>query len=393
MSSTSLSGARMRSHNGRLVLASLRDQPLSRAQLAEQLGLTPSAITRIVADLIQRGLVEETGKLTGIGAGRRGITLGLSNRLAGIGIDARVDRTVLVYREMGGTTLRRWELPMPVRPSPEDFVNVVADAVASLEADSEHVITGVGMAVPGLLTADRRGIRQSRYLGWTDVAIVDALEARLGLPVGLRHVAECAAIANARQPELEDCARLLHVQVGAGLGLALTRNRELDETLPVGWGGAGHVLVGDPRRQCVCGRRGCIDATVGFEAFAQPGLAAGLVSPPGPEAMRVFAAEVAERAERGQAWAVEAVEQLVEDLARAIAVFVSLELPDAVTLGGYPLALGESFVARVGDRLAENLAAPSPLVTTSIQDEASGIGAAMVGLNQIMIRHSTEEAA
>lgn len=384
MTVSTLSGARMRSHNGRLVLALLRNEPLSRSQLADRLGLTPSAITRIVADLVERGLVEETGKLSAAGAGRRAITLGLSNRLAGIGIDARVDRTVLLHQDVGGTVLRRWELPMPERPDPDVFVEVVAEAVASVVADADHELTGVGLAFPGLLTPDRRVVAQSRYWGWSDVPLVDALERRLGHAIGLRHVAECAALANARQPELDGCDRLLHVQVGAGLGLALTRHRALDESHPVGWGGAGHVLVGDPNRLCLCGRRGCIDTTVGFAAFAAPGLAAGLMPPPGPDAMYQFAAEVAQLADAGEEWAVASLGELEHHLARAMAMFVSLELPDRVTLGGYPLALGASFLSRIGDRLGDNLAAPSPLVTTAIQDQASSIGAAMVGLDQLL---------
>ncbi|MDO5534728.1 MAG: ROK family protein [Propionibacteriaceae bacterium] len=392
MTST-LSGARMRSHNGRLVLATLRDQALSRRQLAGQLGLTPSAITRIVADLMERGLVEETGKVTAPGAGRPHTTLGLSDRLAGIGIDARVDRTVLLYTEMGGTVLHREELPLSTRPSPEEFTATVAAAIRSVAADATHTLTGVGMAFPGQLTSDRQGVARSHYLGWEHVSLVPELEERLGLPVGLRHVAECAAIANARQPELEDCSRLLHVQVGAGLGLAMTRNRDLDETLPVGWGGGGHVLVGDPTRPCVCGRRGCVDTVVGFEAIAAPGRAAGITVAPGPDAMQRFAAEVGRAADdEGQPWALAVVDELTEHLARAMAVFVSLEVPDRITLGGYPLALGARFLDGVSTRLAENLASPSPLVTTSIGDRASSLGAAMVGLNQIMTPTRFEEA-
>lgn len=392
MTTSTLSGARMRSHNGRLVLATLRDQGLSRRQLAEQLGLTPSAITRIVADLMERGLVEETGKVAATGAGRPQTTLGLSDRLAGIGIDARVDRTVLMYMEMGGKVLHRKEIPLSPRPEPEVFTEAVSRAIDAVVDGTSHTVTGIGMAFPGQLTPDRQGVQRSHYLGWSNVSLVPQLEERLGLPVGLRHVAECAAIANARQPELEDCGRVLHIQIGAGLGLALTRNRDLDETLPVGWGGGGHVLVGDPAKPCVCGRRGCVDTVVGFEAIAAPGRAAGVSVAPGPGMMQRFAAEVGRRADAGEPWAVEALTELEEHLARAMAVFVSLEVPDKITLGGYPLALGEAFLARLDTRLADNLASDSPLVLTRIGDRASGIGAAMVGLNQIMNLPALDDA-
>lgn len=383
MTST-LSGARMRSHNGRLVLATLRDKAQSRSQLAERLDLTPSAITRIVADLMQRGFVQETGRSSTNGAGRPHTLLGLSDQLAGIGIDARVDRTVLVAMEPRGRILHRHEILLPPRPQPETFIAAVATAIEAVIADIPHTIVGIGVAFPGRLTPDRQGIQQAPYLGWSDVALVPTLEDRLGLPVGLRHVAESAAIANARQPELEDCSRLLHVQIGAGLGLAMTRNRDLDPSLPVGWGGAGHVPVGDPAKSCVCGRRGCVDTVVGFEAIAASGRAVGVQVTPGPDLMQRFAEEIGRLADAGEVWARTTLDDLEEHLARALSVFVALEVPDRVTLGGYPLALGDRFLANLHRRLADNLASDSPLVTTRIGDAASGIGAAMVGINQII---------
>ncbi len=376
------SGSAMRSHNEALVIASLRDDaPLSRAQIAEHLDLTRAAISRIIASMEERGLVQETGTRAAGGSGRPGRHLELSNSWVGIGLDARVDRTELVCLGMGGRVLRRESFDVPERPSPEEFVAVASRAINRLRGSMEQRFTGIGVALPGRMSDDRLEVKRSHHFGWDDVPLAHMLSEQTDLPVGLRHGAECAAIANARQPELAGSSRLLHVQVGSGLGLALTRNRDLDDTLPVGWGGAGHALLGDPERLCICGRHGCVDTVVGFEAFASRGRAAGFEDVAAEQGMDRFAALVSRQAASGQRWAVESLEELAEDLGRILAVFITIELPDSVTLGGYVAALGNAFLDQLDEIVSRHMVADSPIRRTSLGTDAPGLGAAMVGLN------------
>ncbi len=381
------SGSVMRSHNEGLVIACLRDDaPLSRAQVAERLDLTRAAISRIIASMEERGLVQETGTRTAGGSGRPGRHLELSNAWAGIGLDARVDRTELVSLGMGGQVLRRMTLDVPKNPTPEQFVMVASRSIAALRASMPQKFTGVGVALPGRMSEDRLAVSRSHHFGWDDVPLARMLSEHVHLPVGLRHGAECAAVANARQPELAGRDRLLHVQVGSGLGLALTRNRDLDATLPVGWGGAGHALLGDPERLCICGRHGCVDTVVGFEAFASRGRAAGFGDVAAEQGMDAFATLVSREAGAGQPWAADSLEELAEDLGRILTVFITIEVPDGVTVGGYVAALGDRFRDRLDEVVSTHLAGESPMVRTSLGSAAPGLGAAMVGLSLIAVQ-------
>lgn len=379
-----LSGSRIRSHNERLVVALLRDHaPLTRAQLSERLGLTRAAMSRIVGSMIERNVIDECGANEASGAGRPGTNLELSKRWAGFGIDARSDRSELLALELGGATLGRQVLALPTRPTPAQFVEAVSETLTSHLRSFDHEPTGLGIAIPGTISNDRRTVLLSHHFGWENVPLVELLSERIDLPIALRHGAECAAIANARQPALSESQRLLHVQIGTGLGLALTRNRDLDETLPVGWGGAGHVSLGDPTSRCVCGRQGCVDTIVGFGAFAGAGLSAGLSLPAGLDGMTDFAHQMGALAEQGHPFAIDALESLATKLGRILSVFITIEVPDSVTLGGYVTALGEPFLDRLDEVLSSHLLASSPIVRTELGARAAAIGAAMVGLNLI----------
>lgn len=250
--SAPLSGTVMRSTNERHVLACLRDhEPISRADLADRLGLTRAAITRIVADLIERGYITESGLNVGR-PGRPSTRLELSRRWASIGFDSRAHRTEIVAMEMGGRVLHRELLELPGGIPADQYVSLLASSVQRIRAAIPHQLAGVGVALPGRLSEDRTIVEKTHFFPWDSFPLVRELTAALdGVPVGLRHNAECAAIANARQPELAGRDRLLHLQVGIGLGIALTRNQDLDDTLPVGWGGAGHVQLGEDRKSVV----------------------------------------------------------------------------------------------------------------------------------------------
>ncbi|MDO5678500.1 MAG: ROK family transcriptional regulator [Propionibacteriaceae bacterium] len=383
--SAPLSGTVMRSTNERHVLATLRDhEPISRADLADRLGLTRAAITRIVADLIERGYISESGLNLGR-PGRPSTRLELSRDWMGIGFDSRANRTEVVALEMGGRLLHREFLELPDAIPATDYVELLASCVQRIRTSLPHTLAGVGVALPGRLSEDRTIVEKTHFFPWDNFPLERELSQALNdLPVGLRNNAECAAIANARQPELAGRSRLLHIQVGIGLGMALTRNQDLDETLPVGWGGAGHVQLGDMARQCVCGRYGCIDTVVGFPAFSRRAVAQGIPVPDGPDAMDEMAALIAERARAGEMWAVDSIDELRVALTRVLSLFITIEVPDALTLGGYVLALGDDFMDRLSESVAYQLRSPSPIIRTTIEDHAAGLGAAMVGLNQIM---------
>lgn len=375
----------MRSTNERHVLACLRDhEPVSRAELAQRLGLTRAAITRIVADLIERGYISESGLNIGR-PGRPSTRLELSRDWAGFGFDTRANRTEIVALEMGGRVLHRELLELPDQMPADDYVALLSESVRRIRTNFDHKLAGVGVALPGRLSEDRTVVEKTHFFPWDDYPMAARLsEALDGTPVGLRHNAECAAIANARAPEVGGRGRLLHLQVGIGLGMALTRNQDLDETLPVGWGGAGHVQLGDMNRRCVCGRYGCIDTVVGFPAFSRRALASGVPMPTGPDSMDEMAATIASHARAGQMWAQDSIDELRIALTRIASLFITIEVPDALTLGGYVLALGDGFFDELSGSVEAQLRIPSPIIRTSIEDQAAGQGAAMVGLNQIM---------
>ena len=76
-----------RQNRAAVLLRLHRHGGLSRKRLASMLGLTPAAVTKIAAELIEEGLVFEDGPLASTGVGRREILLRLNpNAFCSLGV-------------------------------------------------------------------------------------------------------------------------------------------------------------------------------------------------------------------------------------------------------------------------------------------------------------------
>lgn len=381
-----LSQRGMRSRNELLILRAVRDKgPLSRAQLSDRLGMTRMGVGRIVASLMERRLLVETETIGGQ-PGRPHVLLDMDRTSwAVVGIDMRVDRTRIMAADLSGSILAEDAFSFASVPGPREAAETIRAACDRLRNGLSQEVGGVAIALPAQLSEDRRVVVESSLLGWRDAQFADAFEAGVaGTPVAYRHVAECAAIANAWAPGFADVDRLLHLQVGAGTGMAITRGRNLDERWSPG-SGTGHIPLGNSADLCSCGRRGCLDASIGFDSFLQATKSSGVPLKQGPDAMQSYAAAIGRRADSdGHAKA--AIEGIADVLARTITVLASLESPQAVTLGGYPLAIGAPLLKALDERLAQWFGTELPLRESPLGDDASTLGAVQVAVDEFLGR-------
>src|SRR4030081_3560266 len=83
----------MRARNLEVVLGEVgRGGPLTRAALAERTRLTKSTVSKLVADLLEAGLLAESGIIRAGERGRPGVEVSLSgHRVAALGLEVNVD--------------------------------------------------------------------------------------------------------------------------------------------------------------------------------------------------------------------------------------------------------------------------------------------------------------
>lgn len=241
---------------------------LSRQELAERTGLTPQAVSKIVARLRADGLVEEAGRRPSTG-GKPGTGLRLAAR-AGYAVGVHLDGETLsaVLTDLAGRTVAEHAEPLDLAGPVPAVLDAAAARVAALAARAPGAgrTVGVGVGMRGPLD-HRTGVlhRVTGYPHWAGVRLRDALERRLALPVAVDKDTNAAALsvlaappAPARSGPAGESLAYLHL--GAGLGAALVLDGTLYRGGRTGAGEFGHQAVDLDGPRCTCGNRGCLEA-------------------------------------------------------------------------------------------------------------------------------------
>ena len=321
-----------RPHDGRksnlaLVTQSLYDEPqLTRADLARLTGLTKVTISDIVSELIDEGLVRETGITTGLRPGKPAATL-----------DVREDTFDIMALDLAGPEILRAGL-YSVRGAKRDEVSanlegrtgedataLTVDLARDCAGKATRPILGIGVGSPGAVDAFGTVIAAPN-LDWHGVPLQDIISTRLGLPTVVQNDANTAVIAE--KAFADGSSTLLRVQITRGVGAGIL----LSGSLVLGTSGAageiGHVVIDRQGALCSCGKRGCLETWISV-----PSLRARLAKK-GSSSHEILA---------------EAGRRLGMALAPVVA---ALDLQDVI-LGGPEDLLGGSFISACAELICE----------------------------------------
>jgi predicted NBD/HSP70 family sugar kinase len=363
--------------------------PLSRAALAERMGLNRSTILALTAELTSAGLVrEERPRETGR-AGRPSLVVRPEHdRWYVLAFDVAVDRVVAARVALGGAILDRREA---VRPRAgvdlETVVGVLAGFGRELHRAAAPQARCVGTAASycGMIRPGDGMVRYGPDLGWVDQAFGAELgrQLGLGLPVPVGNEAHLGALAEQQRGAGTGFENLiyLHGDVGVGGGIIVGGG------LLGGDGGygceVGHMVINPyDGRPCLCGSRGCLEAEVGERALLDTaGRPADLI---GHDAVR----EVVAAAGEGEPAAREAVERIGDWLGIGVANLINLFNPGVVIFGGMLRDVYRGSAAQVRARIATNVLPVSrervQLRTAALGYDATLVGAAELGFADLL---------
>jgi len=253
----------MKEINRTLVLDLIRlRSPISRTQIARDSGLNKATLTALINDLISEGYVLEVG-YGHSDVGRKPVLLRFNGQIGTVfGLDIGVDYLKFVVTDLTANVLFAHEQTLP------DSTNVAAilDAcVLGFDACRAHLptmqgaLSGVGVAVPGLVDHRSGTVLHAPNLGWHDVPLQSLLEERVGQPVWVDNEANVAALAEQRYGSARDLADFVYISAGIGIGTGLiSSGRPLRGANGMA-GEFGHMTIDLDGPLCRCGNRGCLE--------------------------------------------------------------------------------------------------------------------------------------
>jgi predicted NBD/HSP70 family sugar kinase len=274
------------------VLALLaRQGPLSRAEIAERLELSPATVTTITRRLLADGLVAEGGPRTPQ-AGRPSIPVVLVPGAAhAIGVQVAHEHVTLVLTRLDASTVHD-----ETRKFDPEAPGAVGRLAGFIRAEIEHAaasglsLLGVGVAVPGVVDPETGTLRMSVRLGWTGLPLAERLRAELGLPVFVDNDISAVTAAERLFGRGADRSDFVLVAIGQGVGLGMVLDGAPYRGAVGAAGELGHVPVLPDGPVCSCGNRGCLETQVSTEALLRRARDLGVIAHDGDlDALRAAA--------------------------------------------------------------------------------------------------------
>jgi fructokinase len=220
--------------------------------------------------------------------------------------------------------------------TPRDYIPAVK-AVAALvdgllaEYGQPH-IPGIGMAIPGSMSPRSGLVRNANSTFLNGRAFGEDLAQATGRAIRLANDANCFALSEAIDGAGAGFSSVFGVILGTGCGGGLVIDGLLVEGAGLVAGEFGHTPLPWPEADeypgptCWCGKRGCLETWISGPAFeADFARSAGAPVP---------AAEIATRALDREPQAAQALDRLVDRIARGLSSVINIVDPAMIVLGG-----------------------------------------------------------
>ena len=314
-----------------------------------------------------------------------------------LGVDLGGTKIAVAVVSARGEVLGEQRVKTPGREGPEAVIDALCEAVRQA-AESAGVglknITAGGVGAPGPIDVRAgRVVAPPNLPGWTDVALGELLQERLGFPIRLENDANVAGLAEHRFGAGRGCSPLVYLTVSTGIGGALLVQGKLYAGATGAAGEFGHMILLPDGPLCGCGGRGCLEALASGTAIAnraqeivRRGVASLLTERYAKRPNRITAEIVSSFAEAGDVEAKRILDHAMASLGMGVAGLVNALNPQRVVIGGGLSGLGPRLfepVRRAVARHANPVAAGAvTIVPAELGDRVGVLGAAALAMGK-----------
>ena len=374
---------------------------ISRTGLAEEMGLTRAAVTLIVNDLLENGVILEA-ESRAIPNGRPPVVLEINPKRGLVAaVDMGATHVNIALADFSAKIIEETSFPFDIKQGPQVCLSEVRRILQELldrYGISISEIMAVGVGVPGPVIKDAGMVMSPPIMpGWDRFPIRQTLEEAWGCPVSLNNDAELGALGEWAYGAGRGEKNLAFIKVESGIGAGLIINQQIYGGTTGSAGEIGHITIEENGPLCTCGNHGCMEAFAGGNAIAiqarkmvQPGKRTLLSNIP---LENITAREVAESARRGDLPSQEIIMRAGTFIGIAIAGVVNLFNPSAVIIGGGVAQAGDllttSIRQAVRDRSLHASEQSVHITTAMLGQRSSLIGATVQAIN-IAIHDATE---
>jgi predicted NBD/HSP70 family sugar kinase len=321
---------RNRAHNRRVVLEVIRlHGNLGRTEIARRAHLTAQAVTNIVDELIEDGMLIELGRLRS-GRGQPPIQFGLNpNGPLTAGVEIATDHMVAVLLDLSGGIKAQAIVPLE-ETGPGHIPGRVASEIERLRRSrraGKSRLLGVGVVMPGPFEIEgMSSVGPATLPGWTGIDPVPLLEAATGETVALDNDANAAAVGERLYGAGRQIANFCFLYFGVGVGLGVIQEGRPLRGAYGNAGEIGHIGVTPRNRPAHYGPEGSLERFASVYALRERLAAAGIKAGGVGDIQALF--------DRRDPVMLDWIAEAADYLAPTVSMLENIFDPEAVIFGG-----------------------------------------------------------
>ncbi|MEO8109692.1 MAG: ROK family protein [Ginsengibacter sp.] len=371
---------------------------LSCADLYIRINKSFPLITKLLNELMEEGLVIETGYAISTG-GRRPLTYAIKEDVmyvVSVAMDQFVTRvSIMDMQNKSITEVEKIELDLAGN---EKALLVLIEKIENTIQSSgipKSKISGVGIGMPGFVNAEK-GINYT-FLKASQKSISHTISERIGIPVYIDNDSSLVALAEQRFGAAIDKKNAMVLNIGWGIGLGLILNGQLFRGHDGFAGEFSHIPLFNNGKLCGCGKSGCLETETSLVTIiekAKEGLKSGRLSKiniPATAHLGQAIEIIMHAAQNGDRFAVELFTEAGYNIGRGVAILIHLLNPEIVILSGRGSSAGKVLMAPIQQALNEHCI---PRLSHSTELEISTLGymAELIGAAALVMENFEKEA-
>lgn len=302
----------------------------------------------------------------------------------GFGVDLGGTTVKIAFFDQTGTMLDKWEIPTVTANNGSQILPDIAASVLNYLEDkkiSKEQIIGIGIGVPGPVD-DAGVVNRCGNLGWGVFNVHTILGELTGFPIKAGNDANVAALGEAWKGGAVGCDNMVLATFGTGVGGGIVVNGKPVNGVHGAAGEIGHVVVErDEKEPCTCGKYGCVEmycSATGVVRLAKRRMAQDQRHSVLREIDNLTCKDVFDAGNRGDALALEVLEQVYTYMGQFLAAVCCVTDPEVVVLGGGVSKAGQPLLEgakRYFDKYIFHASASIRFALATLGNDAGAYGA------------------
>lgn len=373
--------------------------PISRAEIAERLSLTPATITNNVAILMESGLIQEKlmESTEDNPVGRRPIMLEfIPDAKYVIGIEISARGLFLVICNILGEEIYKVKSNY-YNEEYDEIIEYVAQCIEEglkITNISPSRLIGLGAGIPRFVDRKEGDIKTGFWADWEYDKLKKDLELRIGLNTCVDNNASVRALAEGlfERINLDSFAYLF---VSRGIACPLMIKNDMISRELTGVGEIGHMVVDIHGTKCErCGDHGCLDTFSGERAIRKKCIAImernedTLLKKIAENPLKPTIEEIIEASSQGDEIIDEVLDTAIKYLAVGICNIIKFISPELVVVDAYILSLQKwrkQFLYYIEKHLSENKWNKVSFIFKEFDEYSGAKGSAAYAIKKFLI--------